>query len=259
MRLTALLNEFLPLALRPLEWATRHYITGTDHVVHAGPFQGLRYITEAHCSALAPKLAGTYERELHPFLARLTAIAPDVLIDVGAAEGYYAVGAAVGGWSPRVIAFEAEPEARRALLELTALNRVSPSQLELHGICTPTDLNQVLENSLRPAIIMDVEGFEAILIDPLRVPGLARCTLLVEYHDFVLPGLSSILVERLTATHEHEFIPQTPRSAQELAGANRLTRLLPPAIRRRILNEFRPCSGHGWIWFAPRLSVSDRK
>ena len=41
--------------------------------------------------ALIPRLLGTYECELHPHLAALSAEGLDCVIDVGCAEGYYAV------------------------------------------------------------------------------------------------------------------------------------------------------------------------
>jgi hypothetical protein len=251
MKFASTLNHLMPRSLRPVELATARYLKWSRGIVQAGPFRGLRYVDHAHCSALAPKIAGTYEQELHPYLPRLLADQPDAFIDIGAAEGYYAVGAAVSNWSPRIIAFEAEPEARQSLHELMRLNNVDPIRIDLRGICTPDELNTLLAEYKRPAVIMDVDGFEALLLDPLRVPSLSRCRLLVEYHDFILRGLSDEISRRMSATHAITAIEQTGRRAEDLVCPDPIVRLFPGSIRRRVLSELRPYSHHGWFWLTP--------
>jgi hypothetical protein len=252
MRPATFLNQLLPRRLRPVEIASARYLQWSHHVVQAGPFKGLRYITRAHCSALAPKIAGTYEQELLPYLPLLFAGKPDLFIDIGAAEGYYAVGVAVAGWSERIVAFEVDPDARRSLSELMAANQVVTSRIDLRGMCTPEALNAVLADALRPAILMDAEGFEAFLLDPLRVPHLARCRILLEYHDFVLPGLRDEICRRLEATHTIVPIEQAERRAGDLNCSDPVVRMFPASVRRRVLGEQRPFSRHGWLWLSPR-------
>jgi len=254
MRLASKLNSLLPAALQPGPWAAARYVRRSGYVIQGGPFRGLRYVRRAHCSALPPKIAGTYEQELHAYLPRLFAHRPDVFVDVGAAEGYYAVGVAVAGWSDRVVAFEAEPEALAACRELMAANHVDSSRLDLRGLCTPEALQAVLAAAVRPALMMDVEGFESFLLDPLRVPDLARCPILLEYHDFVLPGLSDEIRRRLAPTHAITAIELAPRRADDLVNADALLRALPAGIRRRVLSEQRPFSRHGWLWMQPRAA-----
>jgi len=232
--------------------ATRRYFDSCHHKVQAGPFRGMNYVEIAHCSALAPKIAGCYERELHPCLEKLASARPDVFVDVGAAEGYYAVGAAFAGWSPRIVAFESEPSARTSLRELMVRNQVPPERIDLREACTPETLAAVLVQAARPAVIIDAEGFEALLLDPLRVPGLERAILLVEYHDFVLPGLSDLLVHRMEPTHRVVIIKPDSRHPSELAGADGLLRR-SPRLCRALLSEFRP-QGNGWLWFEPKVA-----
>lgn len=71
-----------------------------DLVVKSGPFRGLQYIVaESICSALVPKLLGSYESELHETLERLLCNDYDLVLDIGCAEGFYAVGIAkTPGW-----------------------------------------------------------------------------------------------------------------------------------------------------------------
>lgn len=61
--------------------------------VRRGPFAGLRYPShDAVGSSLWPKLLGSYEAELAPTFEALCATPYRTVVDVGAAEGYYAVG-----------------------------------------------------------------------------------------------------------------------------------------------------------------------
>jgi hypothetical protein len=240
------------------EFVGRRYLRTSRHIVQAGPFRNMIYVEAAHYSALLPKIAGSYESELHPYLRRIADAQPDVLIDVGAAEGYYAVGAAVAGWSPRIIAFETDASARELVKAMIRRNGLDDARIEVHGRCTPEDLASVLSSAERPVVIVDVEGFEALLIDPLRIPALARATLLVEYHDFILPGLSGVLVDRLQPTHTVEQIGLAPRKACQLTGAGPLLRKIP-RMCRALLCEFRPQSEHGWLWFEPRANVHPRE
>lgn len=256
MSFASALNQLLPVSLRPVTWATARYLRRSGYAVQAGPFAGMRYINRAHCSALAPKIAGTYEQELLPFLPRLFDQSPDVFVDVGAAEGYYAVGAAFAHWCERIVAFEADPAALESCRELMALNQVSPEILELHGACTPAALQQLLAAFTRPALMVDAEGYEAFLLDPLRVPALNRCRIIVEYHDFALPGLSDEICRRMEPTHEITTIPLAPRHAVDLHTNDPLLKLLPAGIRRRILSEQRPFSLHGWLWMQPRTGAT---
>ena len=75
--------------------------------VAAGPFAGMRYITRSCGSKLAPKVIGCYERELHPAIENAIRGDYQRIIDIGCAEGYYAVGLAWRKSSPRKQDFNA--------------------------------------------------------------------------------------------------------------------------------------------------------
>lgn len=65
-----------------------------DYSVQAGPFTGMKYTRSAMLSRHAtPALLGVYERQLYPFL-EAAAQRCDFVVDLGSAEGYYAVGMA---------------------------------------------------------------------------------------------------------------------------------------------------------------------
>ena len=63
-----------------------------DKIVRNGFFKGMKYVTfKSAGSSLFPKLLGSYEIELLPVFAGLQKNKYDDILDIGCAEGYYAV------------------------------------------------------------------------------------------------------------------------------------------------------------------------
>jgi hypothetical protein len=174
------------------------FVSEFGSVIRNGPFKGLRYLPESSGSSLLPKLLGSYEAALHPVLAELMACRYDNIINIGCAEGYYAVGLARLCPGTPVIAFDSDPEAR-VLCERTAgLNGVK-QQVSIRGECHPEALASAIEG--RSLIVCDCEGDESRLLDPVLVPSLAKCDLLVELHTFVDASIPRTIVERFRSTH----------------------------------------------------------
>jgi hypothetical protein len=80
--------------LFPLEWANRRVRDHFGDAIIDGPFVGMTYpdFGITHVDLFAPKLLGIFERELHPSIEGLIADAPSQIINIGSAEGFYAVG-----------------------------------------------------------------------------------------------------------------------------------------------------------------------
>ncbi|WP_299504968.1 hypothetical protein [Cypionkella sp.] len=62
--------------------------------VLSGPFRGMDYPVRASEGSRAARLMGSYESSLAPVIEEIVTKAYPVIIDVGSAEGYYAVGLA---------------------------------------------------------------------------------------------------------------------------------------------------------------------
>jgi hypothetical protein len=144
-----------------------------SRVVLQGPFSGMSYLPRAYCSEVLPKLVGTYECELIPAIETMCRYSCDCIVDIGAAEGYYAVGMALRNPSARVVAFELSSSGRFFLHRLAALNQAS-HQIAIKGECTVMALRSTLADARRPALICDCEGAEDILLRPDQVEPLAR-------------------------------------------------------------------------------------
>ena len=243
---------------RPIGYLTGLVRQQTADRVRLGPFTGMRYVSRSIGSAHLPKLLGTYERELQPVIEQACSARPNLIIDLGAAEGYYAVGLALRNPGARVIAFERDFAARRALAQMSLLNGVQ-ARIEIRGEARPADLDAALRlrpkpatppSRARPFVLCDVEGDEKFLLDPAEVPILKSASLLVETHEFVRPGITRLLVNRFTATHRIEQIWQSPRSGAEFPFRTIGTFLLPNAYLDWAMSEWRPIR-MSWLWMMP--------
>lgn len=201
--------------------------------VAQGPFKGMKYVRFSSGSALMPKLLGTYELELHPILKEILSSNYDKIINIGCAEGYYAVGFALNMPNAEVHGFELDPSARDRCRQLAELNGVS-TRLRLHGACKPADL-QGLVNS-KTLIICDCEGAELELLNPSEVKGLIEADILVELHDFIDPQISGVISERFSRTHHVRVV----HSAERDPAVYPALRSLGRREQLLALEEFRP-------------------
>jgi hypothetical protein len=172
-------------------------------VVRNGPFRGLKYVPESYGSSLLPKLLGTYEGALQPELALFLQRRYDTVINIGCAEGYYAVGFANQWPGVRVIAFDMDPAARETCARLAALNGVA-NQVTILGACNPERLANAIGH--RSLIISDCEGCEAQLLDPDTVEGLERCDLIVELHPMVDTAIPGLIEARFKKSHDSVLV-----------------------------------------------------
>lgn len=186
--------------------------------VQQGPFAGMAYVDEATCSTLAPKLIGSYEAELQPAFTEILTANYSTIIDIGCAEGYYAVGLAMKMPRATVYAFDIDAQARTLCKEMAQLNFVA-DRVFIEEACTHTRLRELIDE--RTLVVCDCEGCEFELLQPEIVPELKKTDLLVELHDFIDPRIKSALVSRFEQTHDISIIGTTERLAtdyQALSG-----------------------------------------
>ncbi|HVS35908.1 MAG TPA: hypothetical protein VMS17_10035 [Gemmataceae bacterium] len=246
----ASIRAFLPRAVRPAGYLGREVFAKTRGRVHSGPFQGMLYIRESFASCYIPKVLGIYERELHTVIEQACQLRPDLIVDIGAAEGYYAAGMALRNPGTRVVAFEMEETGRARLRKLVALNNLQAA-VEVRGKCEADELQSLLTWANAPLVICDCEGYEVVLLDPQTVNGLGNASILVEIHEFLAPGAAATLSQRFSISHEIAQIAATDRSPGEYPFRSLYYMLLPGRYRRSVVGEWRP-PGMSWLWMRPR-------
>jgi hypothetical protein len=198
---------------------TRRFVGWHGLTVTGGPFAGLTY-PDTEPLSLVPKLLGVYEAELHAAVEDAIRARPDAIVNVGAADGYYAVGLARRCPDARVIAYDVDAGQRALCARVAAANGVD---VDVRGAADRGDLQGAA------LIVMDCEGCERALLDP---PPAA--TIIVELHDFLDPGVGDTIAARFAPTHAVQLIPTAPQ---------------PP--RRHPLSEQRP-GPMRWAVMTPR-------
>ena len=187
---------------------------GPEATVLGGPFRGLRYPAQASWgSAFLPKLLGTYERELHKAIERVARRPYNLVVDIGAAEGYYAVGLALRMSQAPVIAFEIDAAARGMLARVIAHNAVQ-ARVAVAECC---DGDQLLDLAQRgPGFLLsDCEGCEFELFQPAQVRALAEWDLLIETHDSLRQNITRQLAARFRGTHRVTLIKPRQRTTAD--------------------------------------------
>jgi hypothetical protein len=153
------------------------------------------------------KLLGTYEHELHEVIEYSLWRQPVTVVNVGCAEGYYAIGYARKEGVDTVYAFDINEESRLIAQDYAERNKVTINTL--HGAHAPEQL--IVTSPGRTLYFFDCEGEEETLIDLDRCPPLAGADIIVECHDFLKPGISCKIADRLSATHRVELVkPSLP-------------------------------------------------
>lgn len=170
-----------------------------DAKVIGGPFQGMEYgKTSSFCSAYYPKILGTYEMELIPVINEYLEKGYCHIVDIGAADGFYAVGFALKSPKSKIIAYEQSPRARKQLGILARTNGVQDS-IEIRERCERRDMMSLPATS--GLLIVDCEGYEEVLLDDPVIKELKDWDFLIETHDGFSRGVTRKLIERFKPTH----------------------------------------------------------
>jgi hypothetical protein len=225
------------------ERVAKEIVARHGRIVLGGPFVEMKYVEGAVCSAYAPKLIGSYEAELHDVICHCIHRRYRYVIDVGCAEGYYAVGFARVLPEAKVFAFDTDPEARRLCAEMAGLNGVA-GRVSVEGLCDVERLRSLpLEDTL---LISDCEGFELELLRPESVPALRGCDILVELHDCFRPGLTTELAGRFVGTHDVRLIDTAARQPERYP----VLESVRPKDRLHCMAELRP-GPMQWAFMTP--------
>ena len=158
-----------------------------DYTVANGPFTGLELSRDSWWSAAdrGMMLLGYYEAEV---LAQLADLCDGAawLIDIGAADGYYAVGAVKAGLVPSAVCFEMSAEGRSVIQSNSAMNGVS-DEIVVLGLAGRNFLDEIPPEAWsedRPAVFLfDIEGGEFDLLTEDVLRRLRWSSLIVEIHE----------------------------------------------------------------------------
>ncbi len=177
--------------------------------VLGGPFQGMQFVRQVSEGCCVPKLLGCYEEELHPYVEQAIARDYPRVLNIGVAEGYYAVGLARRLPRAEVFAFDIDQNAQRTCAAVARENGVE-GRVHVGGLFRGEDFERYAGQ--RTLLVCDIEGAERELLDPERYPALQRMDVIVELHDCLVPGLSRQITQRFSSSHDITLVKQGGRA-----------------------------------------------
>jgi hypothetical protein len=224
------MSQILYAAVGARRAMVHHFVENQiGRVVQAGPFTGMVLTQESSWDAhgdKTAKLLGFYEEEIYPSLEDAIASEPDLAINVGCAEGFYAVGLARRLPNSRVIASDIDTRAHDVCARTASLNYVA-TRLQIVGGLDAAGLNEMIGAAQKPFIFMDCEGAEMELLDPIIAPNLMKSRILVELHDFANEAITPVITGRFSQSHDLTIIVEgarDPNRSPILARLNSLDR-----------------------------------
>lgn len=226
--------------------------------VQNGPFKDMKYYSfNSVGSALFPKLLGSYEKELHKIINLIKENEYSEIIDIGCAEGYYAIGfaylAKAKNFKTKVYAYDIDIKARVLCSNMARVNFVK-DRITIRNKCTSDTLKN-FKFTGKNLIISDCEGYERELFNNSVTNNLKNSDILIEVHDFDMSKNYKIsnfeyLIKLFRDTHKYEIIYSIDDyekvyryKYKELSNLNNQKKFF-------VLAEGRPCLMK-WLFFTP--------
>lgn len=168
-------------------------------VVLDGPLKGMDFLAESAEGCHVAKLLGCYEQPLQPFIEQAIRANYATLLNIGCAEGYYAVGMARRMTGSRLLAFDLNAKAQEVCASLARKNGVA-DRVAVGGLFQPQDFATYANDKV--LVLCDIEGAERDLLDPGVAPALGGMDLIVESHECLVAGITQTLIDRFKASHD---------------------------------------------------------
>jgi len=229
-------------------------------VVRGGPFAGLRYPGDRLADIDVPvaKLLGVYEREIGWAFENALQRDTHTFVDVGCADGYYAVGMAFAAPGLTTHAFDIARSARELCAQVAALNGVA-DRVKVKGRFSTASLAGLdMDGAL---MLCDIEGAEGALFDETLLARLRHTFVVIEVHEYTSPGLCARLCDAFYVSHAHQKVEQAKQLRNEQPPSEQPRNEQPPndftdlpLTPREVaiaLGENRPADLH-WLVFDPR-------
>lgn len=180
-------------------------------IVQRGPYAGMALNGDANVSrgSLGLKILGLYEHPVVDFIASQKSFGD--LINLGAADGYMALGPLYAKLCKRSICFELTETGRDAVTKNAVKNGLSENVI-VRGKADDQIADQLKELDVVPEtamILCDIEGAEFDVLTSSTLEYLKGATLVIELHDRMMDEgtrLRDALIARLPEAASHKII-----------------------------------------------------
>lgn len=201
-------------------------LSESKHRVISGPFSSIKVNPRAVSwgdGDITRKLLGVYEEELNEVFEKIIRQNPKRIVNIGCAEGHYAVGLKVRCQNSQVFAIDVSDRALECVLINAELNKV-----HVH----------VGKNAPNPTMgdfwIIDIEGGEFQLLKSPEV--WIGSSMLVEMHEWTNRNMCEIFRSKFEKTHRISIINQGSRNPNRFGFLSQFS----DQERWSIMSENRP-------------------
>jgi hypothetical protein len=173
-------------------------VTQQGTIVMQGPLKGMNFLAQSAEGCHISKLLGCYEQPLQPFIEAAIKTNYKTILNIGCAEGYYAVGMAQRMPNTQVLAYDQNPKAQEVCSTLAEQNGVS-ERVKVGALFKPEDFHNYPGKGV--LVLCDIEGAERELLNPDVSPAIKGMDIIVESHECLIPGITRLLIDRFTESH----------------------------------------------------------
>jgi hypothetical protein len=221
--------------------------------VQYGIFKGMRlsHISTWSKTDLPSMLLGMYEKEVVQALVNLPRNRKVTFVNVGAGDGYFAVGVLFAKVFSRSVAFEMSVSSRGVISDTAELNNVGKN-LTVLGLAQSDFLDTIerLDNFdyTHSVFLIDIEGDEVKLLDSGNLRRMAGATLVIETHSTFVSAVAQKNFEKLCQEFHNVSEIQT---AERNPGELKELEYWSDDERWAICSEGRPQRGR-WLILSPK-------
>tara|TARA_S200000501_G_scaffold364459_1_gene396687 strand:+ start:72 stop:887 length:816 start_codon:yes stop_codon:yes gene_type:complete len=220
-----------------------------NNKVAGGPFKGL-IIDDSHRRKLNI-LLGNFESDVQAILfEKAKSGFHRTFINIGGADGFYALGLLKTGFFSNVIVYETIKKYRDNIIRNEKNNNLTG--LQVFGHCDQEELNLIIKKHKNPLILCDIEGGEFELFSKDIISQLSKSTLIIEIHLFNDSDVNKYkeLKNQFANTHLIREIDQRYIQTKELETLKHLKDL----DILMLLNENRRIRGL-WLLLEPKMGI----
>ncbi len=215
--------------------------------VQSGIFKNLKYPKiYSHGSVIFPKLMGIYEKQLHKPINELKKNNYKTVINIGAAEGYYAVGMALYFPESKVVAIDQNIDALNFLKKMSITNGTQDRVKIINGDAK-IFLEQIDSNQSY-LVVCDCEGCEYNIFSEKNIENLKKSDLIIEMHyseEFSkFTKQKNSFLEKFKKYHDHRIVKHEPTRLEDLKDLENIT----IKHAKKLANEVRAKNAE-WIIF----------
>ena len=226
-------------------WSILSYEHAKKHnfVVKYGIFKNLKMNHEISWGRgdIASKIYGFYENKIQQ---KLKDINSPILIDIGAADGFFAIGALKSKICEFCYAFEETKKSRENLSKTAQINNVQ-NKLSIIGKATKDNFFSLLPSEInfsKVTILCDIEGGEFDFFSDEILKTIKYSNIIIEIHKNHNKNLEIVLLERVKKYFDVSIIIDNDKNFENVSELHTLNDI----DRNLICSEGRSYIGKWW-------------